>query len=750
MCTVRSLGQEANFFEAAREMNWNLLNLIVIATVSFHVAGVDSCRITPDNIIAEVGGNLMATCDYRGDAIAGDVRWLHNNTSLSSEVIVHQNSTSSTIKLTTLKASRLNGDNLICLPSLNHLCGTLVFVGNRPETPKSLSCKTGDLVNLHCTWDRGNDTNLQFKNESTYRLHYNVSNGESGSVKAAQSNALLRSLKRNQNYTLWVEVFNALGRRASAPLKLTPLSAFQPSPPQDVTVSPGVVLINVTWTVEHADLELQCEVYAQEANTWQDKTVVRLQAFPQKPQLSMGTTVEGLVPYTPYDVSVRCHHNTDGRWSSWSNVKSTQTKEGAPSKAPTLWRNFIRTEKTNNTSIMLVWKPLKQAEAHGLVHSYHLHLSTGTAGSVPDKKIVNANETTFYLERGGVRAELMAQTIGGLSPPSSLYIPVMDPAGSIKHRRQVVGDGKCIHLNWGPRLAAISYIVEWKLVEQPAIGKLGWKEIEGNTSTAKICSANGDDIIPFRRYQVAVHAKQNDGNMLIDQAEAYLEEDVPERGPHVQHQESLGSVSLLIKGLPISACRGFLTSYTLYVTLEEHKTRTQEHKTKRVHVLEPSVRSHVVDDLSPGLIYSFHITANTSVGESPPGNRYRAQMPRTGTNSFLYLVLLTSMLLCFVLLASLVLLHRYQPRLQKFFITYPDIYKVLWLEELGKEKVAVKMHSTVQDSVPANIMVLNEVKGLEESRQNDGVMCYGPMTEFGTKGHVDAMEQTVTYTSFVA
>uniref|UniRef100_UPI00358F2042 leukemia inhibitory factor receptor-like n=1 Tax=Myxine glutinosa TaxID=7769 RepID=UPI00358F2042 len=583
MCTVRSLGQEANFFEAAREMNWNLLNLIVIATVSFHVAGVDSCRITPDNIIAEVGGNLMATCDYSGDAIAGDVRWLHNNTSLSSEVIVHQNSTSSTIKLTTLKASRLNGDNLICLPSLNHLCGTLVFVGNRPETPKSLSCKTGDLVNLHCTWDRGNDTNLQFKNESTYRLHYNVSNGESGSVKAAQSNALLRSLKRNQNYTLWVEVFNALGRRASAPLKLTPLSAFQPSPPQDVTVSPGVVLINVTWTVEHADLELQCEVYAQEANTWQDKTVVRLQAFPQKPQLSMGTTVEGLVPYTPYDVSVRCHHNTDGRWSSWSNVKSTQTKEGAPSKAPTLWRNFIRTEKTNNTSIMLVWKPLKQAEAHGLVHSYHLHLSTGTAGSVPDKKIVNANETTFYLERGGVRAELMAQTIGGLSPPSSLYIPVMDPAGSIKHRRQVVGDGKCIHLNWGPRLAAISYIVEWKLVEQPAIGKLGWKEIEGNTSTAKICSANGDDIIPFRRYQVAVHAKQNDGNMLIDQAEAYLEEDVPERGPHVQHQESLGSVSLLIKGLPISACRGFLTSYTLYVTLEEHKTRTQEHKTKLVH-----------------------------------------------------------------------------------------------------------------------------------------------------------------------
>uniref|UniRef100_A0A8C4WSV7 Fibronectin type-III domain-containing protein n=2 Tax=Eptatretus burgeri TaxID=7764 RepID=A0A8C4WSV7_EPTBU len=459
------------FSQAACEMYWNLLNLIAIATLSLHVAGSKNCQLTPNDIIAEVGGNLMATCHYSTDAIAGNIQWNYNNTVLSNEVIIYRNLTSSTIRLTNLKPSRINGDNLICHSS-SMWCGTILYVGERPETPKTLSCKTSDLINLHCTWDRGEDTNLQFKNESTYRLHFNVSNGKSGSVKAAGSYASLGLLKRNQTYTLWVEVFNALGHRSSAPLKLTPLSAFQPSPPQNVTISPGVVFINVTWRVEHAELELRCEVCAQETNKWQSKTVVRLQAFPLKPQLSMGTTVEALIPYTPYDVSVRCRHNTDGQWSSWSNVKPTQTKEGAPSKAPSLWRNFIRTEKTNNTSIMLVWKPLKQAEAHGLVHSYHLHLSTGTAGSVPKKVTLNANETTFHLKYGGLRAELRAETSGGLSPPSSLFIPVIDPTDSIKHRRRVVGDGKCIKLNWSPRFAAISYIWNGSSWSSRPLGKV--------------------------------------------------------------------------------------------------------------------------------------------------------------------------------------------------------------------------------------------------------------------------------------
>ncbi|XP_051898236.1 interleukin-12 receptor subunit beta-2-like isoform X2 [Pristis pectinata] len=144
----------------------------------------------------------------------------------------------------------------------------------------------------------------------------------------------------------------------------------KPNPPANVSAKPAPddpTIIMIEWTKPtnldssvNFQFELQYRMAGQKNWTEVSHDEIEVQAI--------SYCLEDLQPFTQYEFRVRCRRDGETNrklWSNWSAVIRAKTLEASPDAVLDVW--FMR---RGLGSITLLWKPLEQHQARGIIRRY--------------------------------------------------------------------------------------------------------------------------------------------------------------------------------------------------------------------------------------------------------------------------------------------------------------------------------------------------------------------------------------------
>ncbi|KAG8456608.1 hypothetical protein GDO86_002402 [Hymenochirus boettgeri] len=301
------------------------------------------------------------------------------------------------------------------------LYGIFFNLGLPPDKPTNLSCIVYNKEKLTCTWDPGRPTHLI----TNYTLTHRWVNQRNTDCIAKDSNNSCTIL--NSGFSFYVdtifqvEATNELGRETSEELKIDPANIIKPNPPKIDKLISAVELQNalkITWEnplEPPLDQKYNIRYRPSKSSVWElvppEDTATHRKFF----------TLQDLLPYTLYEVSLRCMlSNGKGFWSDWSEEKMMMTPEAKPSKGPDLWRKIGNPDSDGNREVSIMWKDLDQSSANGKILLYSI---TFQSGSQMEKFNVTGTSYTRMLSKDMYLITVTASNSFFMSPPSRLPIP---------------------------------------------------------------------------------------------------------------------------------------------------------------------------------------------------------------------------------------------------------------------------------------------------------------------------------------
>ncbi|KAJ1085941.1 hypothetical protein NDU88_006065 [Pleurodeles waltl] len=543
--------------------------------------------------IVHVGTPVTASChlDARclpkaAGAIPAGLAWTLDGEALPRSSRVEANETDSVVTI----PGATGAEGTFACYSLHRgaprLLGHVSYqAGAPPADLHILTCVVVWISNITCYWDPGQETTLP----TTYTLHVREDLGRCEQAfgetsichPVDQHRCTIGVTRMNAFYSIWVTAQNSRGSATSPTLCRLAADMVKLGPPEIESVASSQRCLLMVWRPpavgllpeEEADYEVR---YREQKQTVEGEAV---EAEPWR-QLHFTATESDVSPkrlcntsyFTNYTIELRVrYHSSFSHWSNWSPAKTVETEQAAPSRAPSLWRRIMMPDADGRREVLLMWKPLKQNEAHGRILGYRvLSQATEEGDAFPSERPADSFRWTLSLSRREHTVLLTAFTALGESPAAKLVIPAADQ-GVLPARLPVLVSTVSDHallMQWESQVLRMGltedsiHVLEWLVVTtQHGSGLSHWETKEGNITEAVV----RDDIEPGCLYQLSVSVLQNGIIWATGTAHAYSRERPPLYAPKL-HAAWIGKsqVELEWSEIPIEAQRGVIQNYSLF------------------------------------------------------------------------------------------------------------------------------------------------------------------------------------------
>ncbi|XP_014449542.1 interleukin-6 receptor subunit beta [Alligator mississippiensis] len=577
---------------------------------------VQSCGyITPESPVLAIGSSFTAWCilnesclDY-GNIYASQIIWKTKRSVVPKEQYREINRTVSSVTFndTSTLATPLTCNILADGHLEQNIYGIDVRLGLPPEKPENLSCivhqTSRSRFSMNCTWNPGRATFLD--TEFWLRTRWPQETFNDCKAAVVNNSCLIPDVQFFVNLEVWVEAKNDLGMMESEHLLFDPVDMVKPLPPQNLSVTSGILptVLKLSWEnrIIPAEMELKFNILYKISDSpdWME--------VPPEDTASTRTsfTVQGLKPYTEYVFSLRCMKRDGlGYWSDRSEEKSGVTIEDRPSKGPPLWRKIDTSHSPASWTVHLMWKELDHYEANGIILHYEVTIKARSPLSRPlEKHSVNTTNLTLELPKGTYDVTVTAHNSVGSSPASVLLIPASNSKASVKNVRAAPHAGR-LWVHWiAPNSHVAKYVIEWYEMSNNSSYVTEWQQEPGSSQSTFLKG----DIKPFKCYQITVYPLYADGQGNGQSTKAYLKQDYPVKGPTIQTKKVGKTEAILTwKHLSVDDQNGFIKNYIIfYKTISGNETAAK---------VDPSKTEYTLSSLSSDTLYTVRMAAYTEVG----------------------------------------------------------------------------------------------------------------------------------------
>uniref|UniRef100_A0A3B5LMY2 Interleukin 12 receptor, beta 2a n=1 Tax=Xiphophorus couchianus TaxID=32473 RepID=A0A3B5LMY2_9TELE len=502
-----------------------------------------------------------------------------------------------------------------CHPPLD-ACGLDILAGYPPDKPKNISCiykiLKNDTGSVNCSWDRGRDTHL----DNSFVVWVGTSSGnQTGQLvwnvyrKGTESTSACFTLPRSvQLMSVQIQALNSLGSVESS------IVSYNLS---DIAVMPSTPVIDqVECSSRNCTIKVEQPAWTPHLQVqYQDKRQRDWTTYPDSAGLMTSFEakhVSSLEPCSVYNFTARSRFST-GQWSEWSSVISSATKEEAPAQHLDVWLAAGPDFRT----MRVYWDESNMSVCRGSIVQYAIRVNSNNLTVVTNVSAdVKSRSVPFCSD-----CEVTVQAVNsqGSSPPATMTTPkpILDV--------QVTAGNHTVAISWRKAEAAPAYsVVEW-YPEGHMLDELRWARLDGNenfvTVTGKKLEPN---INPWECYEGAVYVFYNQSSVSRTSFKriATLEAEV---GPSAQDKVEGKKVTVSWTQLRRAQRRGCITKFTIYLQNSRGDLK--------LYSAKASQRSHPIEGLSPDS-YSLWMSASTSKGEGPPGQKIKFYIEGKGMINF--------------------------------------------------------------------------------------------------------------------
>ncbi|XP_059848220.1 interleukin-12 receptor subunit beta-2-like isoform X1 [Hypanus sabinus] len=593
----------------------------------------------------------------------------------------------------------------------------IIAVLKQHSNPTGLFCfRQHKDSEINCSWTPSSNT----LNINEYTFYLEEEDGKKlFTVNTHLTSVILKrkDLSAGKSYTAWVEANNA--RLSSSEFTIEDI--VKPYPPANVSAIPALddpTIIMIEWTKptnldlfpgSNFQFELQYRLADQKNWTEVSHDEIEVQAI--------SYCLEELQPFTEYEFRIRCGRDGETNkklWSDWSSVIKAMTLEANPDGVLDVW--FMQRRLG---SITLLWKPLEQHQARGIIRQYSVSEGDGKEMS----KVTNITSCNISLSENTRHVNVTAYNSVGATEPAKLNLvkgqpPVLN-LSTLNYNDE-------IQVCWkAPPRKVLEFVVEWSNMNLPE-HQPEWKKIPA----LKECMALRSGVLqPWIPYKVSVYTRYESGLGGAVSSIVYKEEGVPLTGPTAKiYNITQTSATLTFEAIPLNLCQGFILYYTLY-----YIKSPQEDSRQKVLNISSALHSFMLSNLEPASTYKIWMTASTIKGESKSGSHLKFKTQASHTviwkQIVLVLVILASILLCIIVgkccfyqriksLGSFLIpqwccqkipdLEVIRTRLQQNLIT-PDHFGTI---ENDPEVVKVEETVTLVPQTTSNSLTLKETESL--------------------------------------
>ncbi|XP_075875630.1 LIF receptor subunit alpha a [Nelusetta ayraudi] len=545
-------------------------------------------QVYPQDKVVPVGDNTTICCVVKEKRRFGSM--FLGNTTLASKLISRR---TYTITVVNQRPSGPAGTNVYCLDDQKTLMdGTVVFVGY-PPLPTDFVCETRDLTTTVCQWNVGRESYLYGKRGTNYFINGRRCAGGKLERKVCPLD------EWGGNWTLVAR--NSLGQH-----ELSDASELShrvcPVAPVQFSAVTHAWNATVLWQWEHdsyysLSLACQVELTCMGVKTKRTFTGVGLRSV----------VVSNLYPDEDHSVKVRCGAQRNfWKWGDWSEAFPFRTNVTFPD-APDVWV-WINGDNTGQ----LVWKPMTHRQSHGQIRAYKVTFWSPEENEqhseviLPNSFAAPVNLSHFATFSGDrIVASVIAENMGGASPPSSVLIPLnWTDKESIAASRAVYADG-IFPLSWqSNENATCGYVVEWHQGSCTVNCPVKWIKVAPGSSNASIESA---DFLPGVRYHFSLYSCSSEPVQLLQRWQGYMKELVPSSPVTLAAHQEGSDLVLSWDGIPLVSRRGFILGYSVYISDGSTSTLL-------ANITDPEARAYRVKGYSTGT-YKFTVKTYTSAGE---------------------------------------------------------------------------------------------------------------------------------------
>ncbi|XP_053304022.1 interleukin-6 receptor subunit beta [Spea bombifrons] len=592
--------------------------LVAVNILINAVSGVNTepCAQTyPESPVVQLDSNFTAYCVLNESCMYTDASklfWKIRNKKVPETQYTVLNKTVSSV---TIVPSSLSDDLLTC-NHLKHgeiettLHGIFLTLGYPPDKPENLTCIVYNGEKLTCYWNPGRPTHLI--TNYTLRHEWASSSVIADCIPEGVNNSCsfyAPTFQFHIDTILWVEAKNALGTTKSDALRRDAANLVKPNPPEIKSLISTVQLpraLKIEWK---NPMERDPSMTMKYIIRYRTNSSKEWEEVPPHDTASHRTsfTLQDLLPYTEYVVSLRCmRSNGQGYWSDWSKEAWAITPEDKPTKGPELWRRIGNPDESGNRSLRLLWKELDPMYANGKITLYTASLRRRTNEPYA-LAVVNVTSYDFVIPKYSFIASVIANNSIGASPPSVLAIPSgkkteVQPAEI--DVKAFPKDGK-LWVEWTPLNKSIDgYVIEWCIKSEQTACEIEWQR-EPSTSSGAFLRGN---IFPFKCYLIKVYPLYYDGRESSRSVEAYLQQGAPTTGPSVRTKKVEKYKAVLVwNPVPLDEQNGFIRNYTL--------TFSPSHGNVTTVVIDSSNTEYTLSSLKGDTLYNIHMTAYTENGK---------------------------------------------------------------------------------------------------------------------------------------
>ncbi|XP_078078679.1 interleukin-6 receptor subunit beta-like [Mustelus asterias] len=411
------------------------------------------------------------------------------------------------------------------------------------------------------------------------------------------------------DYTIWVEAKNKYGKTDSDHIVLDAMDSVKPEPIFITSVQPGhgsggalIVKWENPWKLPFI-FPLKYHIQYRMAGTvgW---IQIQLEEIPPHQEVF---TIKGLKPFTKYIVAIRCMRRYgNGYWSDWSLEKTGTSSEDQPAQGPDLWI-VNKNPNLQSRPVLIMWKELSPSDANGIILGYQLQIRERKSQTVA---WINSTDLKYSLVLSGesYKIAITAYNSVGNSPESTLIVPPANPEElpPIQHV-QAAPHNEQLMVEWkAPNSSVNRYTLEWCVAESDSdqcTGPVHWRNEPNSTEKAFV----NENIMPFKRYKVAVYPVYGEGPGPQLSIKAYLQEGSPAHGPFV-HLKEAGKMEAELEWdeIPVDKQRGFITNYTIFY---ERAGENESYVT-----VGPASRKYTLLNLRSNTLYWVNVMASTAKG----------------------------------------------------------------------------------------------------------------------------------------
>ncbi|XP_078054364.1 interleukin-6 receptor subunit beta-like [Mustelus asterias] len=632
--------------------------------------------LTLNSPVLHLGHRLSATCQLKSEDCAFDhqvsatnIVWRMNEEEFSRSQYRALNQSVSTLIIPHF--NRLHG-NLTCSiwynESLQLLQWAEVKAGFPPGRPRLSSCTsywTSFLLqSIICHWDSGPETYL----ETNFTLHISETIGNCSDRYLDPKNCTTSSTKNSclvlvsnlaSYHDIWVTAKNELHTETSSHMCLDGMLMVKFKAPRIITMKQDRQQNDCLlgqWEmpfemVNHSEAAFEIQYKARDEDKWTQVplTVINSTFF----------RLCGLLPYTEYQLKIRCKQKTEtSPWSEWSIESTGITSECAPAEKLQIWRSINAPDSNGTRRVRVMWKPLKKNAAKGKILGYRVNLQQ------PEAQVYNTSnlEYSFNLPDGNYRIQVAAFNSVGESPEAQIIIPSSNEPDfpPLSHLVASSNGNNSLLMQWeAPTMATTGYVLEWCAVSENIACIINWQNVPANNTKAVV----RDYIEPLRLYNILLYPLFDGLPGIPRSTQAYSKEDAPSRSPAIRSKQIWKTkVKLEWDELSIDDRNGFIRNYTVLY-------KNKNGKLKSV-VVNGSERNYVLVGLLANTEYAVTIMVSTAGGSTTGSNL--AITTKTfddgEVESFLMVIFLCSLLTALIFIAACTYQRR---RIKKHF--WPNV-----------------------------------------------------------------------------